>query len=173
MRKGGGKAKGAGFERHICTQLSLWVTNGKRKDVFWRSAMSGGRATVAKRKGVDLSRQAGDITAIAPEGHPVTDMLYIECKFYRDLQFARFVLHNKGTLAKFWRETRTQAKRYGKLPVLIAKENRGDVLVLTESLVWATNNHVGVLHGGHVHTMLGRFEEFVNQPFDPEWKPKV
>jgi len=47
MRKGGGKAKGASFERDICRRLSLWVSAGKQEDVFWRSAMSGGRSTVA------------------------------------------------------------------------------------------------------------------------------
>src|SRR5215216_6431446 len=41
--------KGPQWEREVCRALSLWVTNGERVDVFWRSAMSGGRATVHNR----------------------------------------------------------------------------------------------------------------------------
>ena len=55
MRKGGGKAKGSSFERLICKELSLWITGGEHQDVFWRSAMSGGRSTVAMKKGDKLA----------------------------------------------------------------------------------------------------------------------
>jgi hypothetical protein len=51
MRKGGGKQKGSQFERDVCRELSLWVSHGKQEDVYWRSAMSGGRSTVAALKG--------------------------------------------------------------------------------------------------------------------------
>ena len=36
--------KGSEFEREMCKCLSLWWTDSKRDDVFWRSAQSGGRA---------------------------------------------------------------------------------------------------------------------------------
>jgi hypothetical protein len=126
--KGGGKRKGSAWERKLCQQLSLWVTHGEKKDAFWRSAMSGGRATRAR----GAVRQAGDITAVAPEGHSLTDRFYIEGKFYADLALARFFLEGTGILAKFWSTTCREAKRYGRAPMLIAKQNQYPALVLME-----------------------------------------
>ena len=134
-RRGGSrsKAKGSSFERLVCKKLSLWVTHGERDDCFWRSAMSGGRATVSRKKGGDV-RQAGDITAVAEEGLPLTDRAYIECKAYRDLMVAQFLL-GRGTLFKFWRHTCKEAKHYRKVPVLIVKQNTYETLVITNALL--------------------------------------
>lgn len=126
----GSKAKGAAFERQICQALSLWITADKKTDCFWRSAMSGGRATVGRKRGRDHSRQAGDICAIAPEGHRLTDKYYIECKFYRDLNFGAF-LFGAGPLAAFWRKTVEEAGHYSRDPLLIARQNRGPIVLLS------------------------------------------
>ncbi len=128
MRKGGGKSKGASFERDICKALSLWLSNGANEDHLWRSAMSGGRSTVAAAKGKRLADQAGDISAITPLGHTLTSRFMIELKFYRDLGFPT-LYKQKGNLAKFWLTARKEAKRYDKLPMLIAKQNQQDILV--------------------------------------------
>lgn len=128
-KAGSGKRKGSSFERSVCKHLSLWVTQGKREDVFWRSAMSGGRATVAKKAGRDV-RQAGDICAVAPEGHKLTDKYYIECKFYRNLRITNFILDGEGKLARFWEEAVEQAKAHNREPILIAKENGREPIVL-------------------------------------------
>ena len=131
MKKGGGKLKGGAFERLICSKLSLWVTNGKAGDVFWRSAMSGGRATVGKAKGKDFRRQSGDISAVAPEGHTLTNAFYIECKHVADLQLASFVLNRAGKLFNFWMKTKAEARAHNKLPMLIAKQNHFPIILLT------------------------------------------
>lgn len=123
MRKGGGKAKGASFERSVCKALSLWVSHNKHEDVFWRSAMSGGRSTVAYAKGKRLAEQAGDITCIHPIGQAFANRFLMECKTYRDLQYYG-LLSSKGNLVKFWREACRQAQRYGKLPLMVAKQNQ-------------------------------------------------
>lgn len=120
------KQKGGEFERETCKHLSLWVTGGERRDSFWRSAMSGGRATVAK----GAVRQAGDICAVAEEGHSLTDRFYLECKFYKDLNIDRFFLEAKGAMAGFWRTTCQEAEKYGKVPALIAKQNLYPTLFL-------------------------------------------
>lgn len=124
------KQKGSEFERMVCKKLSLWVTNGEKKDCFWRSAMSGGRATV-KRGEV---RQAGDITAVAPEGHSLTDRYYIECKSYRTLDLASFLVKGTGTLSKFWEVCCREAESHHRSPMLIAKQNNVPILMLTEVL---------------------------------------
>lgn len=129
MKKGKGKAKGSGFERRVCSDLSLWVTRGKNKDVFWRSAMSGGRATIHVKKG-ETNRQAGDITAVAVEGHQLTDKFFFELKFYKDLALPAFFLRGNGLLASFWFKTCDQADIHGRKPLLIAKQNKFPAVVL-------------------------------------------
>lgn len=130
MRPGGGKGKGAAFERAICKQLSLWITNGKKTDCFWRSAISGGRATVRHRKG-ESTRQAGDICAVSPEAHAFTDKWFVECKHVRRLNIEGFLLSNKGDLAKFWKVAKQQAARHDRWPMIIARQNNSPILVIT------------------------------------------
>lgn len=73
-------SKGASFERDISRQLSLWWTHGERDDVFWRSSMSGGRATVRAKKGQKTAYQNGDITATDPIGSQLIENVVIELK---------------------------------------------------------------------------------------------
>jgi hypothetical protein len=151
MRRGGGKSKGAGFEREICKRLSLWVSRGTKQDVFWRSAMSGGRSTVARKKGTVLNRQAGDITATAPEGHQLTGTFFIECKFYKDLQLRSFLLNLEyGKLWEFWDKALEEAFSYGKEPLLIAKQNLIPTLVLVTK---AGAAQLGTVIRGGAHSM--------------------
>lgn len=128
MRKGGGKQKGAQFERDVCVMLSKWVTDGQREDVFWRSAMSGGRATVGHKRGKQHSSQVGDISCIHPAGHRFCEGFAPECKFYANLDYQGLIT-GKGKLLTFWNEINTQAKRYKKHPFLIARQNRMTAVV--------------------------------------------
>jgi len=130
--------KGQKFEREVCVKLSLWVTHwsaaGPRRDVFWRSAMSGGRATVAFGRGIKLDRHAGDIVAISPEGFALTDRYFVEIKFRRDYGLESFLLFNKGPLRTWWTKTLREAAKYGKQPIMIVKSNRRPALVVTECI---------------------------------------
>ncbi len=131
MKAGRGKVKGGAYERYICKLLSLWVTNGKREDCFWRSAMSGGRATVQNRKGKRINvRQAGDVTSVSPEGHALTDNYYIECKHVKKLALDQFIVKNTGALAKFWKIACREAKHHGKEPIIIARQNGWTDLII-------------------------------------------
>lgn len=123
MRAGGGKQKGAQFERDVCVALSKWITNGEREDVFWRSAMSGGRATVGHKRGKNLAAQVGDISCIHPAGYRFTEKFAPECKFYANLDY-QGLLTGKGKLLTFWDEIGRQARRYQKQPFLVARQNR-------------------------------------------------
>jgi len=122
------KQKGASFERVICKALSLWITEGEKKDCFWRSAMSGGRATVAKGE----VRQAGDICAVALEGHALTDLYYFELKHLKKIGLDGLI-KGGGSLNRIWQIAIEQAESYGKIPVLIIKQNNWPVLVCTSS----------------------------------------
>lgn len=125
-----GANKGASFERRICKELSLWVSRGKRRDIFWRSAMSGGRATVAMKGGVKLSAQAGDVSAVDRLGGLFIETFLVECKHYRSLDIISFV-KRRGTLFDFWMKLRKEADRHHKIPFLIARQNNYPIFVLT------------------------------------------
>ena len=73
-------SKGSAFERLICTELSLWWTDGERDDVFWRTSISGGRATTRGKKGKQTTGQHGDVAATDPIGKPLIDLITIEIK---------------------------------------------------------------------------------------------
>lgn len=132
MRPGGGKAKGAGFERQVCRTLSLWVTRGWRPDVLWRSAMSGGRATVSKKKGRSIDHVSGDICAVHEAGYEFVNHFYMECKNYKTFDWHRLLLTHDGRLAQYWVDTMKFATGQGKYPLLIFKQNGSDVLVAIE-----------------------------------------
>lgn len=134
MRPGGGKQKGNAFERQVCKDLSLWISNGKRDDLLWRSAISGGRATVRMKKGKNTAHQAGDICSVHPDGHKLTDKFFIECKAYRDLKAAALLFAGEGTIAKFWKICKEQAAQHGKLPMLILRQNQQPVVVVLTAL---------------------------------------
>lgn len=133
MKPGGGKAKGSSFERLVCKALSLWVSHGAREDLFWRSAMSGGRATVGRRKGLDLAQHAGDISSTSPDGHKLTDIFFIECKFVKDLGVANFVYRKPSTIRRFLEIADLQSCSHNRETMLIAKENNGPIIVVLRS----------------------------------------
>jgi hypothetical protein len=129
MKAGGGKQKGAQFEREVCVALSKWISRSTKEDVFWRSAMSGGRATVSsKRSGKRLSNQVGDISCIDPIGNKFMSSFAVECKSYADLDF-KGLITGKGKLLEFWNEIANQAISYEKHPFLVARQNRVKPLV--------------------------------------------
>jgi hypothetical protein len=128
MRKGGGKSKGSAFERTMCKELSLWVSDGQHKDVFWRSAMSGGRSTVAMAKGDKLSAQVGDISSVHRLGHVFIDKFMVECKAYKTLNYESLI-KGKGTLLGFWERAVKDAEEHDKLPMLIGKQNNYPIVV--------------------------------------------
>jgi hypothetical protein len=162
MRAGGGKQKGAGYERKVCVALSKWLSRGKRQDLFWRSAMSGGRATLAHAKGVKLSTQGGDISAIDPLGAALTDRFCIEVKFYKDLSLHAFLL-DYGKLSKFWAQAKRDASRYGKEPMLIARQNMYPTLVLVHAeSALATRRFV---RWRSSEVALGLFDDMLKEPY--------
>jgi hypothetical protein len=168
-RAGGGKAKGSAFERLICKELSLWVSRGKRDDLFWRSAMSGGRATVGRAQGKDRRAHAGDISATHKDGHVLTEYWIVECKFYKDLQLEAFVLGLPCKLRKFWRQARTEGRIHGKHAMLIAKQNRGPIMVVmadddAERYNWATAARYAQVRAGNVAVI--DFRQMLMTPYN-------
>ena len=131
MKKGGGKSKGSAFERKICQELSKWVSYDKRDDIFWRSAMSGGRATVGMKRGITRTSQAGDITAIDSSGQKLTNNFVIECKFYRNIHIESMMFGKpkNNSILEFWTKLYTDSLKLGKDMMLIIKQNNSSTLI--------------------------------------------
>ena len=72
--------KGGIFERAIAVKLSSWMTDGERTDILWRSAGSGGRATMRRRSGKDTANSHSDLRADDPIGFAFLKCLTTECK---------------------------------------------------------------------------------------------
>jgi hypothetical protein len=150
------KAKGSLFERKVCVALSLWVTANARKDVFWRSAMSGGRATV---RGLDV-RQAGDVCAVAPEGHVFCQRYYVECKHLKSLDF-HCLLKGTGMLHKHFADTAKKAIKRRLTPLLIARQN-GTPIILASYEYFKLTPRLTVTHGGD-EFYIYRFDDVVRR----------
>lgn len=131
MRPGGSQRKGGAFEIYVLRRISLWLTDGRRDDIFWRSATSGARATVQLKKGVINMAQSGDISAIDPEGYEFINTTFVECKHRRDLAIDRGLVCGTGLLANFWCVVVREAERYGKRPLLVARQNLYPTLAIT------------------------------------------
>lgn len=129
MKPGAGKRKGGAFEIVVAKSLSLWVTDGKRNDLFWRSSLSGGRATNAFKKGDNKAHIAGDICAVDPMGDDLVQVFFVECKHYKKLDLQTAVTTNGGQLIKFWHEAVSKSNQHGKLPMIVVKQNALPVLM--------------------------------------------
>lgn len=124
-------AKGASYERSVCNRLSMWVSEFTREDVFWRSAMSGGRATLRAKQGrsTTFTAQSGDICATHQLGHLLLSKFVVECKCWKDIEAGRLVFGRKGKVPMFWQQVCTEADRDNRWPMLIVKQNRQPELV--------------------------------------------
>lgn len=123
MRPGGGSSKGGQFERDICKALSLWVSGGKRTDIFWRTALSGGRAKILLRAGKEGGAQAGDVGMIHPMGAKFLELFLVDAKSRADLHLHSFITERKDSILDFWKKVCEEADSFNRSPILIAKQN--------------------------------------------------
>ena len=134
MRLGGGSQKGSAFERKVCRQLSHWLSGGKREDLFWRSAMSGGRATLGLKKGMVRATQAGDVTAIDGKGlgAQFLKQFVVECKHVKSLDLDKAVAKQTGAFVKYWAKHLGEARAHSRSPFLVARQNRFPTLLFLD-----------------------------------------
>lgn len=132
MRPGAGKSKGNAFELEICKKLSLWVSDGLRRDIFVRSTLSGGVATQKSGDGDAFHAMAGDISSILPQGSPLLSKVFIECKHIKNAELLAFFLKDSGMTARFWVKAAKQSEAWGKDLWLIVKQNHTNTLLITK-----------------------------------------
>lgn len=133
MKPGGGHGKGAEYERTVCKRLSLWLSENERDDLLWRSAMSGGRATVMAKIGKVANAQAGDISSIDRVSSDFIEKFFVECKSYNDLEITQLITKQAGLLKGFWDKAYEEADSYRKMPMLVAKQNRMPEMIIINS----------------------------------------
>lgn len=139
-RKIKAKEKGIRYEADTSRFLSLWLSRGKRADIFWRSATSGGRSSVIRKFGEGDSI-AGDICAVRKEGTKFLECFVIECKAYRSLEIEALFFHRKGLLVKTWGTLIVLADSLNKHPILFAKQNnRPELLGVRDSFLDSLQN---------------------------------
>lgn len=86
-------------------------------------------------------RQAGDICAVAPEGHELTETYYIELKHVKKLALDQFIIKGTGPLANFWKIAAREAEKHNKCPVIIARQNGWPDLVIAYSDTFHTDRN--------------------------------
>jgi hypothetical protein len=137
--------KGAGFEREFCKELSLWWTEGKRDDIFWRTAGSGARATTRFKKGRRTADSYGDVKAEHEIGKPLTNHYvfslkrgYTGKKGKKDLAWANLLdiidtpdyIKTKPAIVQWWEEIEwTQDKSFREHAFLVFKRDRKKKLI--------------------------------------------
>jgi len=137
-KKGRGKSKGSNFERKICKELSHWVSKGKRDDLYWRSAMSGGRATIGLGQGIVRKGQMGDVTSIDKLGAVLIRDFVIELKHVKDLNIESGILYGtKGGLVTYWGKLLGECFASGKKPLLIGRSNNRPVVFIVDRVTGA------------------------------------
>jgi len=139
--------KGASFERKIAVELSLWWTNGANEDVFWRTAGSGGRATVRGKSNKLTRYSSGDITFTHEDGVPFIDYFLIELKrgYSQVWDILTFIDSNKEqTIVQWVEKAKQEVKRdFRQTWMLIFQRDRKQICVLME---YATLKQLEVLH---------------------------
>ena len=127
--------KGSAFEREICKKLSLWWTNNKTDDVFWRASNSGGRAKFRGRKGQSTHGQHGDIAAVDPIGEPLINLFTIELKRGYSSVTPFDILDRsdkaaKQMFGKWWSQVWESHVVAGSIaPMMITKRDRREVMI--------------------------------------------
>lgn len=130
------KTKGAAFERQVCKDLSLWLSLGQREDLLWRSAMSGGRATLARSRGHKMKSSDGDLSPIDVKGQALTEEFFVELKHYNILRWDSLVLKRSGTVQNIWNQCVKEADQSDKYPLLVAKQNFMPIKLVTDARGW-------------------------------------
>lgn len=166
-RRGMGKAKGAAWERAVCVLLSRWVSGGKREDVFWRSAMSGGRATVRRARGKATDAACGDVTATHSMGEPFLSRFFVECKATANCHLMAYIYPKmKGLRDDHWSKPCHEARQWGRAPFVVVKQNA------VPPMVWLNSQALAELAPGLQGYRDFSFKQGLLAYF-PHWDLKV
>ena len=138
--------KGSPFEREIARKISLWWSDGKSDDHFWRTAGSGGRATNRAKQGKATANGGGDICAQTKEAQELLNLVTFELKRgYNTATVSDLLdIEGGGVMGKFIEQARRSASLSG-TPywAVIHKRDRREALVITN---WVDLMPCGTTH---------------------------
>ena len=165
--------KGSNFEREICKQLSLWWTDNKRDDIFWRTSGSGARATVRSKSKKKTFGQYGDVQATDPIGQPLIDVCTIEIKRgYSKSTFADLIEESTTANAKpcmyanFIKQVKGDSKK-ANTPwwLLIVKRDRKKPIVIFPRILfdmhWKGIDQGRIFRRGFINIRIALLEDFL------------
>ena len=126
--------KGSGFERQIAKELSIWWSEGKREDIFYRSNASGARFTQRKKAGKDTANQAGDLSFTDSEGELLIKNFNFELKTGYGTKTKSGITkwdvldfidsrQEEPVLMKMWKQCYRDAVSTHRKPILIFRRN--------------------------------------------------
>ena len=168
-KKVNGSRKGSKFERDISKKISLWFSDGKRDDLLWRTAGSGARQTVRRKKGLKTEGGAGDLSSTSDETKILTDVICFELKNYADINpFQLLVGENKLVLG-WWNNLKTTAEFEGKIPVLIIKQDYKTPIWITDETL---KFHLGRAKVSPTCIIYQDYEELIVYPLESIMKLK-
>jgi len=128
-----GKQKGNGFERLISKEISMCLTG--RDDMMWRTQNSGGRFTTRAKAGKETLNQEGDIAATSSETEWFSNMFYVECKHYKDINLWSMIT-GKGILIDWIKDYLDRSKHCNKLLFLVIRQNNKPIVLLTPTTIY-------------------------------------
>lgn len=180
-------AKGGNFEREIAKRLSLWWSEGKRDDIFYRSHASGGRFTVRRKHNKDTEMQGGDITASDPSGVPLIKNWSIEIKTgygkKTDTGVSRWDTldfldsrQSKPVLEKMWDQCCRDADLTQRMPILIFRRNNREPCIMFWSYYFNhLVDHFGYCIANRISFRISKGRLFVILPLKSffNWIPDI
>lgn len=152
--------KGAKFEREMCKKLSLWWSENKQDDIFWRSSQSGGRATERAKKGIATENSAGDVGYLSDEGKPFVEYFLLELKrgYSSEISWLDLLDSAKKStplLLKWWRKAQEEAELHKRKETLLIFKRDRHLACVVISAVLSTKLHAEF--GKYTGDLLGYF----------------
>lgn len=161
------KKKGNTFEREIAKKLSLFLTDNKDEYACWRTASSGGMATINQYKNSkSLKDQSGDIKQVIEKGiyknlDDFFDNYFVECKSLKDFDLS--IPYTKEIL-DIVSQLENEKKQCDKFIFLVVKRNRRKTLLLTDSITLFDARCYSTYRFKNFNLNCYLFEEYIKIP---------
>ena len=114
------KTKGSNYERDFAKRLSMWWSYGQLQDAFWRTSLSGGKATID-----NSDVHVGDICALRPIAVPLENCVVFELKrgYTKSLLLDWLLLGVTSLVGQWWEKGYKQATTLNRKFILIVKHD--------------------------------------------------